>query len=187
MWNISMYLFFIFYFFLEKKVYERLTYKTWTGCLHTIPLFHADESQGFGAMYVYPWKCSPAVGVAAGESSGGIVVQHLSKFAVQSFPLTSGLNFGCNSLASNFFQLIDRNHLWLLISSPPPGPLPNLLDGSFCSNWNNGRNFHLFVTVLKRKERSKMFERVNRILYLPLWAKSELQSSGMVEAWLSLL
>ncbi|CAI9754625.1 unnamed protein product [Fraxinus pennsylvanica] len=34
------------------------------------------------------------VGVAAGESSGGIAVQHLSKLAVQSSPLTSGLNLG---------------------------------------------------------------------------------------------
>lgn len=43
---------------------------------------------------MYPWKNSPDVGVGAGESSGGIAVQHLSKFAVQSLPLTSGLNFG---------------------------------------------------------------------------------------------
>ena len=41
--------------------------------------------------------CNISIGVGAEESSRGIVVQHGSKLTVQSFPLTFGLNFGCNS------------------------------------------------------------------------------------------
>ncbi|OVA17311.1 Glycoside hydrolase [Macleaya cordata] len=56
------------------------------------------------------------VGLAAGESESGILVQRSSKLAMQCFPATSGRKLGCISLASNFFQLIGLNHLWGALS-----------------------------------------------------------------------
>nr|ACG32781.1 hypothetical protein [Zea mays] len=61
-------------------------------------------------------------------------VQHSSKFAMQVLPATFGRKLGSICRASSLFQFTDLNHLWFLISSLPPGPLPSLLPASLCNN-----------------------------------------------------
>lgn len=93
------------------------------------------RNEAAGLTYVNPLNgFSPNVGLATGESWTGMLVQHSSKFAIHWFPATSGRKLGLICLASNFFQLMDLNHLCRLISSLPPCPLLRRLLASFCSS-----------------------------------------------------